>query len=107
MTFEVLTTPEAERNLRAAFAIIYDDSPAQAGKWLVGIRRAIRRLSVFPGRCARAREHRYYPSRLLKQQVHQSHRIVFEIDEARRMVRILHVRHASMRTLGEPGCDEL
>lgn len=105
MTFTVSITPEAETNILHSFIYIRERSPLNADRWLTGIRRKITTLSSFPQRCARAREHAYFPDRNLRQLIYKSHRIIFEIDVKLRVVKIIHVRHAARRAVGESGED--
>jgi plasmid stabilization system protein ParE len=51
MISRVVVTLEAKRNLRDAYWFIRRDSPEAASRWVKGIRRSIRELSRFPGRC--------------------------------------------------------
>jgi plasmid stabilization system protein ParE len=53
-----------------------------------------------PARCGVAREHGVL-GRDLRQYIYHSHRIIFRIEESTAVVRVLHVRHAAQRALGE------
>jgi plasmid stabilization system protein ParE len=99
--YKVEMTPTAERQTRDAFKYIHERAPLNAGRWLVGIRDAIKTLEMFPARCGIAPESKYLGVEL--RQLHfKLHRIIFEIDEPAKTVRILYVRHGSMRAVGEP-----
>ena len=97
-------TPTAERELRASFAYIYARSPQNALRWLAGINRAIDSLEEFPNRCGIAPESRHLDAPL-RHYVFKSHRIIFFADQSKKTVRILYVRHGSMRPVGEHNID--
>jgi plasmid stabilization system protein ParE len=105
MKFSIVITSEAQRNIIAAFEHILADSEQNAGRWLQGIYETIDTLEAFPRRCATAQEQRYYPKRELRQLAYKSHRIIFEVNEAQAIVRVLYVRHGKMRAIGDPGTD--
>ena len=52
-----------------------------------------------------ARENEYFEDTLYHL-VFKSHRIIFRVDEAKRTVQILYVRHAKQQALGEAAEDE-
>jgi len=99
--FAVLITTEAERNLTTAFEYIYQRSQQNAVKWLQGAYEKIGALELFPNRYGPAREQEYLPNQNLQQVTYKSHRIIFEIDDDRLIVRVLYVRHGKMRAIGE------
>ena len=103
--YTVIVTPEAESGIVAAFDYIRQHSLANARKWLVGLYGRIDSLEQMPGRCGLAREHEYFDA-VVRQLVFKSHRIIFRIEETSRIVRVLYLRHASQRTIGEPDEDE-
>lgn len=104
MKYAVEMTPTAEAELRSAFQYIHLQAPLNAARWLKGIYKAIDTLELFPTRCGIAREAQYLNADL-RQYIFKSHRIVFIIDEPAKTVRVLYVRHASMRAVGEPDRD--
>ena len=99
--FEVVVTPEAQSGIREAFLYIFARSPVNAGKWLQGLYAQIDTLERTPERCAYARERDYLDCEL-RQLVFKSHRIVFNVDKAKSVVYVLHVRHAKRLAVGEP-----
>jgi plasmid stabilization system protein ParE len=99
--YKVQITPTAESELCRAFEYIHRRVPLNAARWLKGIYKAIDSLEQFPTRCGAAREAQYLNADL-RQFIFKSHRIIFAVDEKTRMVRILYVRHGSMRAVGEP-----
>lgn len=103
MTYRVLTTRSAERDIREAVAWWRDNkSAAQAARWYEKILPAIATLAENPDRCPISPESDFYPTGL--RQLHfgssrkRTHRIVFTIvgDE----VRVLRVRHVAQQDLG-------
>lgn len=100
MKYTVEITPTAEAELWQAFEYIHRRAPLNAARWLKGIHKAIDSLELFPTRCGTAREAKYLHADL-RQFIFKSHRIIFAIDEKTKIVRILYVRHGSMRAIGE------
>lgn len=98
--YSVVFDSEAQTEALEAADYIARDAPDRAATWFTGLKRAVESLTKLPARCPLARE-----SKSLGQDLHQliyhSHRIIFRIEEDSRIVRILHVRHAAQRTLGE------
>jgi plasmid stabilization system protein ParE len=81
-------------------------SPEKARQWYSGLLRSIESLSQMPKRCPLAREDRYFSQeirQLLYGRGRSSYRILFTIveEQERSIVRILHIRYSSQRTLGE------
>ena len=91
--YAVLVTPEAEAGIASAFHYIHVRSPANAEKWLNVLYQRVGTLERMPRRCPSARESRYFGEDL-RQLVFKSHRIVFRVEEAVGIVRVLYFRHA-------------
>ncbi len=104
-TYEVLFDPHAQAEAFAAADYIAQDSPERAAKWFAGFTRAINSLSTMPMRCAQARESKTLGVDL-RHYIYRSHRIIFRVEEEAGIVRILHVRHAARRTIGEVQAEE-
>jgi len=98
--YEVIVTPEAELGIVEAFQFIHERSPMNAAKWLGALYRKIDALESMPGRCALARENKYFEE-TLRQLVFHSHRIVFWVEEAAMTVHVVWVRHGKQRGMGE------
>jgi plasmid stabilization system protein ParE len=98
--YKVELTPTAESELWQAFEYIHRRAPLNAARWLKGIYKAIDSLELFPTRCGTARESQYLNADL-RQFIFKSHRIIFAIDDKAKTVRILYIRHGSMRAIGE------
>jgi plasmid stabilization system protein ParE len=100
MKFKVIVTPAAEADLAESFAYIHARSPHNAGRWLRALYREIRGLETVAG-FGRAPESDYLGVEL-RQKVFKSHRIIYTLDEKKRLVHVHYVRHGARRPLGEP-----
>jgi plasmid stabilization system protein ParE len=102
MTYEVVMTGRAERDLRAAAEWIAASAPEAALRWLDGFRKAIGRLQSNPEMCGYARENGVFPLELrqLAYGHKRNYRAIFTIREAQ--VVVLAIRHAARADL-EPG----
>jgi plasmid stabilization system protein ParE len=98
-TYEVIVTPEAEAGIVSAFEYINDRSPENAAKWLRGLYREIDTLETTPDRCSFARENEYLEG-TLRQLLFKSHRIIFRVEQAEKIVRVLYVRHGKQKAVG-------
>jgi plasmid stabilization system protein ParE len=58
-------------------------------------------LSILPKRCGAAPESQFL-AEPLRHYIYKSHRIIFGVEEAEKIVRILYVRHGAMQPLGQP-----
>ncbi len=99
MTFRVELTDRAARDL----AILFEEKRAleslAAGHWFNGLERAIYSLETFPRKCPMAPESRK-AGRSLRHVLYgrkpHVYRAIYEIDEARKIVRVLTIRHGAM-----------
>ncbi|MBI3895653.1 MAG: type II toxin-antitoxin system RelE/ParE family toxin [Acidobacteria bacterium] len=57
-------------------------------------------LESFPRRCSIGREQEYFEEEL-RQLIFKSHRIIFQIEEKARIVRVLYFVHGRQRAFGE------
>ena len=103
--YGVILTPEAETRIVAAFRYILERSPLKAEKWLRALYKKIDSLEQMPERCPLARENEYFEE-TLRHLIFKSHRIIFRIDETKRLVQVLYVRHAKQQAVGEAPPDE-
>ncbi len=102
MTYEVLISPRAMRDIDEVAAYIELDSPANAQSWLRGVREAIASLADLPRRCPPAREsHSEGPE--FRQLVFGSYRILFTITG--QTVFVVHVRHGHRADAGPEEID--
>jgi plasmid stabilization system protein ParE len=90
--YEVIVTPGAEVGIISAFQYIEQRAPLNAVRWIKELYSCIAGLEISPRRCALAREDEYFEGEL-RQLIFKSHRIVFRIEEERKIVRILYVVH--------------
>ena len=99
--YEVIVSPEAQAAILTAFRYIHERAPQNAERWLRNLYSCIGTLESFPGRCASARERKYFEEEL-RQLVFKSHRIIFHLDKKNRTVRVVYLVHVTQRTIGEP-----
>jgi plasmid stabilization system protein ParE len=100
-TYAVVFDPDAQNEaIEAAEYIARTSSSAAGAEWFEGLKAAIGSLSVLPGRCSQARESETLGVDL-RHYLYHSHRIIFRIEKEAGIVRILHIRHAARRTIGE------
>lgn len=94
MTYRVDLTARAERDLRGLFTAINAGHSAPARVWLDGLERAILGLGESPARHPAFRE---VPGlrHLLYGRGRNVYRVIFTIDDERRVVTVLHVRHGA------------
>ncbi len=74
------------------------NAPAAAERWWNELLAALWSLEYAPHRCALVREERLR-TKGVRQLIHHSHRIVFQVDEPRGTVLILRVYHTARREL--------
>lgn len=92
MSYRVVVTPNAERDLDGIFRYIALENPAVARRFAQDLRRRIRTLASFPRRCARAPEDGL-DGMEIRHMPHRQYRIVFGIEE--NTVVILRIRHGA------------
>ena len=92
MTYRVVVTPEAERDLDELFQFVALDNPAAARKFVAGLRQRLKTLASMPKRCPRAPEDGL-DGLEIRHLVHVRYRIIFGIDG--RTVAIPRVRHGA------------
>jgi toxin ParE1/3/4 len=99
MAYIVELTFRAERDLNYLYEYIEAANSAAAARWYNGLEQAIYGLERFPRRCPRAPEARRVkrPLRhLLYGAKPDVYRVLYEVDEARKLVRVLTIRHGAM-----------
>jgi plasmid stabilization system protein ParE len=108
MTYRIDFSSVAKAEADAAFmSFARFTTPERAQSWYQGLIKAIASLKVMPRRCALARENAFFSQevrQLIYGQGQHTYRIVFTIleDQKQPAVRILNIRNAAQRTLGEP-----
>jgi plasmid stabilization system protein ParE len=99
MAYLVELTGRAERDLTYLFERISASDSAAAASWFNGLEKAIYALERFPRRCPMAPEEKS-AKRPLRHLLYGSRRdvdrVIFEIDERRKRVRVLTIRHGAM-----------
>ena len=96
MAYHVSLTAPAETDAYAAFERIREAAPVYAEKWLVRLFKAIATLEEMPSRCPvipEAAELGFTARHLLFGRGHGVYRIIFDIQEDERHVRVLRVWH--------------
>jgi toxin ParE1/3/4 len=99
MAYSVELTLRAERDLEYLYQRISAAESAAAARWFNGLERALQRLERFPRRCATAPESKK-AGRPLRQLLYGAkrdvYRVLYEIDEGKKIVRVLTIRHGAM-----------
>ena len=98
MTYTVVVTPEAERDLDQVFRFAALETPDRARTFVTGLRRRLKTLAAMPRRCPRAPEDGL-DGLEIRHLIHGRYRIIFAIDDP--TVVILQVRHGARRPAGE------
>jgi plasmid stabilization system protein ParE len=99
MAYRVELTGRAEQDLRYVFERISADDSAVAALWYFGLEDAIRTLGSFPRRCPIAPESRTSKvelRHLLYGSKRDVYRVIYDIDESRKLVRVRAIRHSAM-----------
>jgi plasmid stabilization system protein ParE len=99
MAYLVELTRRAERDLDYLFERISADDSIAAARWFNGLEAAIHTLERLPRRCPIAPESKR-TRRRLRQHLYGAkrdvYRVIYEIDESRKVVRVLTIRHTAM-----------
>lgn len=100
MAFRIQITRPAKRDAQeyAAFIREEHDSPAAAHRWLDGLYAAIKELNDAPKRYSVIPE-AVELGCAYRSFVYYSHRIIYEVDEANRLVTIHRVHHGARKAL--------
>jgi plasmid stabilization system protein ParE len=104
MKYKVVILPEAQANIAQAYNYIAARSPMNAVKWWRGLNGQIDGLELFPRRFGRAREQAHFEEEI-RQVIYKNYRVIFTIDESQRVVRVVFVRHAKRRAVGEESAE--
>jgi len=102
MAYAVELTRRAERDLDDLYEFLSAEHSAVARRWFNGLENAIFTLERFPRRCPRApeaRSARRHLRHLLYGTKPNIYRVLYEIDETRKLVRVLTIRHGARDTL--------
>ena len=94
MAYRVDLTERASRNLRRIYLTINAEDTAQAQAWFNGLEQAVLNLDEHPARGAPTPEDGNLRQLLYGRKRHR-YRIIYAIDEANRVVTVLHIRHGA------------
>ena len=106
MTYRVELTDRAFRDLAILYEEKHVDESKAAARWFNGLEKAVDTLESLPRRCASALESKKCgrPLRhLLYGKRPHVYRVIFEIDEPRKVVNVLTIRHGAMKTATPEG----
>ncbi|MFP4009914.1 MAG: type II toxin-antitoxin system RelE/ParE family toxin [Spirulinaceae cyanobacterium] len=112
MTYRIDVSSVAKAEMDAAFLNFSQFVTVDRAQTLYqGLIDAIASLQEMPRRCPLAREDSFFSQeirQLLYKQGKQTYRILFTVleDQPIPTVRILHVRHAAQKTIGEPEVED-
>jgi plasmid stabilization system protein ParE len=112
MTYRIDFSSVAKAEADAAFLGFSQFTTAErAQTWYQGLIDAIVSLQEMPQRCPIAREDAFFSQeirQLLYGQGKQTYRILFTVleDQPVPTVRIVHIRHAAQKTIGEPEVED-
>lgn len=98
MAYAVELTSRAERDLLNLYEFLSVGHSATARNWFNGLERAVFTLARFPRRCPLAPESKKsgWPLRhLLYGKKPDVYRILFEVHEVRKVIRIVTIRHGA------------
>ena len=107
MAYRVEIAKNAEADLEELYHWVVQRAPHQGAKWFNGFERAILSLDQHPKRCPVAPESFYpdQPVRVLSYgRKPHVYRVFFTVDDAAKLVRVLHVRRSARKP---PMPDEL
>jgi len=94
MAYRVDITERGERDLERLYITIEANSSEQARVWFNGLERAVLGLDAYPARGAPIPEGGDL-RHLLFGRKGRCYRIIYAIDEAERVVTVLHIRHGA------------
>ncbi len=94
MAYRVDLTERAARNLRRIYLTINAEDSAQARAWFNGLEKTVLSLDEHPARGAPIPEGGDLRQLLYGRKGHR-YRTIYAIDEANRVVTVLHIRHGS------------
>ena len=103
MTYKVILADSAQADAEAIYSWVVGEAPGRGPEWFEALMEALNSLEKLPARCALARETKESKRRircLLFGKRRGVYRILYEIDETRKTVWILHLRHGARQDLG-------
>jgi len=103
MSYQVITTRQAESDIEAAYQWAANYSPEKAMLWYFDVQEAIESLANFPARCPLAPESVTFGQEIRHLLVGK-YRILFHIDDE--TVYVTHVRHSARQTLAPEEAED-
>jgi plasmid stabilization system protein ParE len=103
MAYKIYLTPRSRADIAAAFAYLAERSPEAAGHWYNSITTDIASLSEMPGRCPAI----HAAGVKCRQFIRGRYRVVFDIVEDAKAVRILTVRHSARREITDEEIQQI
>ena len=98
MAYLVRIASRAERDLASLDGQINAVDSAAARQWYEGLKRAILGLAMRPNRCPVTPENKKLRHLLYGRKPHV-YRVVYHVNERRKQVDVLHIRHGARRKL--------
>jgi len=95
MAYHVELSIRAEQDINYITERISADDSVAASRWFDGLEKAINTLETFPRPCPITPESKK-TKRGLRHLLHNPMRIIYEIDEARKLVSVITIRHSAM-----------
>jgi toxin ParE1/3/4 len=92
--YRVELTARASRDLRHIYRRIHADDSEQAFAWFNGLETMVYSLEEHPARGAITPESRQFRHLLYGNKPHV-YRIIYRVDERRKTVKVLHIRHGA------------
>jgi plasmid stabilization system protein ParE len=102
MAYQVCLAESAAADAERIYAWVTERAPLRGRRWFEKLIEALRSLDLHPSRCPLAREARESKRDircLLFGKRRGVYRILYEVDEKRKIVWILHIRHSALRDL--------
>lgn len=96
MSYQVVTLPQAEKDIRDAVRWMAQHTPKKSTEWGFDAVKAIRSLSTFPARCPFAPERQTFGLEI-RHLIFGKYRILFIIEDE--TVYVLRVRHSAQDVL--------
>ncbi len=104
MAYRVELTARAGRNLRRIYRTINAADSDQALTWFNGLERAVLSLGEYPSRSPVIPEYENLRHLLYGGKPHV-YRIIYAIDDTRRVVTVVHIRHGARQPLSQEDID--
>jgi plasmid stabilization system protein ParE len=98
MAYVVNTTPHAQRDLAQLYRAVDVEHSDKAKEWYLGMKRAILSLEQQPNRCPITRKKDKLRHLLYGSKPH-IHRVIYRVNEQKKQVDVLHIRHGAMQKL--------